>query len=388
MVTTMPPVKRWLVPATTLLLLRAVPSCSSDSATAVPTEVSLQDIPHIFAKKACEVTLECLGPAADAAALSSDCEARVTLQFEDGEFALFEHAIDEGLVEYDGSLVAACMRSLDAAGCGILTNRFESLCPDLFKGHTAAGEPCSVDAECEESLFCRLDSACPGTCTRLAADGDACLQHNDCRDGLICGRSRTCVSPAADGDACRGDTDKECGLTSVCAGADGTTSGTCRNVEDAFSRGEGEECDPAVGSFCTPDFVCAAVAIEDGRPVLQCELPSEEPGESDEGISCHLAFPEACPDGQYCVVTEIELPAEPMRVEVNGKCQPLPGDGEPCGSPQPGQPPSRCRADAVCIEGTCRDVKRLGGECTEGSECYSGVCLEGACAATLCDGGD
>jgi hypothetical protein len=377
MVTPMPPVKRWLVPATTLLLLRAVPSCSSDTATDVPTEVPLGDIPGIFAEKACEVTLDCLGPAADAAALRSDCVARVTRQFEDGEFALFARAIDDGKVDYDGSLVAACTRSLEAAGCGILSSRFESLCPDLFAGHTEAGEECAVDAECEEGLFCRLDSTCPGTCTRLAADGDSCIQHNDCRDGLICGRSQTCVAPAADGEACRGDTGKECDLTSICAGAKGATSGTCTSVDDAFSRGEGEACDPMAGEFCTPDFVCAGIAIEDKLPVLQCEPPSD-------GTSCHIAVPEACPEEEFCVVAEFELPPDATRVEVNGECQPLPGDGEPCGTAQPKDPPSRCRADTVCVAGTCQRVKRLGGGCTEGSECYSGVCLEGACAATLC----
>src|SRR5262245_38561246 len=66
MVTRMPPVKRLLFPALTLLLLRAVPSCSSsDGATDAPPDLRLRDVPEIFASKACEVTLDCLGPVAD-----------------------------------------------------------------------------------------------------------------------------------------------------------------------------------------------------------------------------------------------------------------------------------------------------------------------------------
>jgi len=381
MVTRMAPVKRLLVPALTLLLLRAVPSCSSDGATDAPPDLRLRDVPGIFASKACEVTLDCLGPVADVGALRSECVERVTRQFEDGEFALFADAIDAGRVDFDGSQVADCTERLEKAGCDLLSTRFDSVCPDLFTGHTDAGAECSVDVECQEGHYCRFGSACPGTCEPLSEAGGDCLENNDCRDGLICGRAGKCLEPSADGAACLGDSGNECAATSVCAGAAPLESGVCQSVDDAFSRDEGAECDATRGEFCKAGLVCAAIAIEDAVPVLRCEPPGD-------GASCHFAIPEACPEGQYCVLAEVFVPPQPpYRVELPGECQPLPAEGEPCGT-VPGVVGTRCRTNAVCVAGTCRNVQRLGGNCTTGAECYSGVCTDGTCAPTLCSGAE
>lgn len=369
MVTVMPPVKRWVLPAATLLLLRAVPSCSSDAATAMPTEVELKDVPGLLAETICKVTLDCLGPASTIAATRSDCVDTFTRQFEDGEFALIQQAIDDGTVDYDGTVVTECTRGIERAGCDILTTRLKTICPDLVSGEIAGGDECSLDAQCEDGHFCKMSAACPGTCTPLGSSGEPCDQTDDCRDGLLCdGVPGTCLAPAADGEACRGDTGRGCGPASYCAGASGDEAGTCRGADEVFSRARGESCDPTAGDFCEPESVCAATGVEDGQIVFECEAKAEE-------TACHVAIPEACPEGRYCVLTGDTA---------EGECQSLPGDGEPCGKAAPQEVPTRCRPNSVCVMGTCRQIHRLGESCSIGAECYSGVCTEGSCRPTIC----
>jgi hypothetical protein len=89
------------------------------------------------------------------------------------------------------------------------------------------------------------------------------------------------------------------------------------------------------------------------------------------GAACRLAFPEACPLGEYC---------SPVPDTLEGTCVPLPVAGESCaiGALDQNQ---LCAPYTRCENGTCRALQNIGGTCAADSTCYSQYCLNGKCAA-------
>jgi hypothetical protein len=377
MVTAMAPVKRWPFFAVVALLAWSVPACGndekSDEACNCGEKETTQDRLSIalnaIAESTCKVTLDCLGPAANIAGLRNDCVDRVTTQYAQGEFALLASAVDRKRATYDELALSACLDAIEAGGCDLLTKRLSSFCDGLITGTVKGGGDCSIDAECVSGHFCQMASACPGVCTPLLSEGEDCADSNDCRDGLVCsGSTAKCVTPAGAGEACKGATGKECAPETICMGATDTAEGTCRDIDSVFSAVEGGTCDFGTSTLCKDGLECAATAINAGKPVFTCEAPWK-------AGTCHVALPEECAVDSYCVLSG---------ATVDGECQPLPGDGAPCGKATTDADAARCRSNAVCVAGTCRTVKALGGSCTTNDECYSGICKNGGCTPTEC----
>ncbi|MFW5920506.1 MAG: EB domain-containing protein [Polyangiales bacterium] len=70
------------------------------------------------------------------------------------------------------------------------------------------------------------------------------------------------------------------------------------------------------------------------------------------------------------------------RHRLHGTCTPLPTDGEACVD---GAIFRNCAGGHACVEGTCRQMRRIGGDCEADEQCYSGNCDGGTCAeAPLC----
>jgi hypothetical protein len=338
--------------------------------------VKLADLPAKVAEAACTVTETCLGPVTQPGV---DCVETTRQKIAEGEFSLFQSAIDAKRISYDGTKVTACTDALKKAGCDLLTQRIASLCADVIQGTVDGGGTCSLNAECRKGLFCErakagpggaIEASCPGKCTELLASGQPCATSDECKDGLVCSHSK-CAEPVKEGAACSKDTGPDCLPNLACVG----TPGTCKAFDAVLSGAEGAACDLG-GTLCKSGLVCAIVGVDAaGKLKTLCEKPAS-------GQKCHVGFPESCPTGQFC-----ELPAG----TVDGLCKILPGDGEACAKQIPSDaksPATLCRAGTVCDApgGTCKTVGKDGAACASAAECLSGICAAGACAATACPG--
>ena len=90
----------------------------------------------------------------------------------------------------------------------------------------------------------------------------------------------------------------------------------------------------------------------------------------DAGATCHAAFPDECPDDEYCALTPL-MPLMP------GTCTAKPKPGEMCGSGLGGA--AICAPYARCDDGVCRDIAHAGEDCHANDTCYSGHCQANAC---------
>jgi hypothetical protein len=339
------------------------------------TGAPVADVPGKLATAVCAVTKQCLGPA-DLS--GSACVAQTVQKIEEGEFSRYQAAIDKKKVAYDSTKLAACIDAIGKAGCDIGTKRISTLCAGVFTGSVAAGASCTMSAECKDGLFCQISApdggakpSCPGKCTALLAAGDACAINDHCKDGLLCSAGK-CAAPVADGAACGGKTGEECKPGLLCIGA------ACKKISAVFTAAEGETCDLET-VLCKEGFRCAVVSLDSaGKPVAKCEKPVTGP----DGVpaACHLAFPEECPIGQFC-----ELP----QGAISGLCKILPGNGTLCVAQvpsDPNSPASLCREGTLCdpSDGTCKALQKAAGKCAAGAWCYSGICSDGTCVASLC----
>jgi hypothetical protein len=296
----------------------------------------LADLPAQFAPAVCDTAAQCYGPLLGFLLGGNACTDLLTKQLAESDFALLQAAVTKGTVQYDGTKVAACLDAVKKEGCAILSTRLSTLCADVLHGTVAAGRPCTFGAECSPGLFCKT-TACPGVCTSLLAEGAACEADGNCQDGLTCSDSKVCTKAVA----------------IDLSGAEGTT------------------CDPTAAKLCQADLACAAVAIAGGAAAFKCEKPAT-------GATCHVAFPEECAAGEYCV-----LPANTF----NGTCTPLPSAGQPCGKYSPTDKRRPCGPGAVCdtTSGNCVAFQDLGKACTADNQCYSKSCGQaGTCVAAKC----
>jgi hypothetical protein len=355
----------------------AVPACggSTGNAAATGPTTPLSDVPAKFSTALCGVLAQCLGPALKFTFPNDDCESREKAMLEQGDFSIVQKDIDAGKVTYDGTKVDACVSALQAAGCDVLTRRLSTLCPAVIVGSAAEGAACTTNAECKAPLFCKKAS-CPGTCATLLSAGEDCKHDDDCQDGLKCStQTKKCVKPAADGATCEGPTGPSCASDHACKGGNNATPGTCIPVNQAFAAAEGETCDPTTTTFCADGLACALTGVVNNKTQFQCKARST-------GSSCSIAYPEDCPNGQYCVVPD-------PKTSFTGTCTPLPAAGSACGKHVPSDLTSNdqfCAPGTVCVQQTCHALQNLGEACTVNAECVSGLCDSGGCAPTECAG--
>jgi hypothetical protein len=343
---------------------------SSDSGTPGP---KLSELPTELATTLCAVTSKCLGPVADVYLAGQSCTDKQVAELNEGSFSLLQGAIDGKRVTYDAGKVAGCLEAVKKEGCGVFANRLGTVCDGVFTGTVASGGDCTLNEECKKDLFCETGSSCPGKCTALLSAGGACKTNDACKDGLICAdASKTCVTAAAAGDPCKGNSGKECPANLVCVGATDTAAGTCKPIDTVFAGTDGAACDPTTTVFCAANLRCAVSSVDPGgNLVWKCEKPATSQ-------ACHVAFPEACPDGQFCFLGTTG--------SIEGACKPLPGDGEACsGSSAADTKKDKCAPTALCVGGTCKAIQHLGGACASDAQCVGKLCKDGKCVAAECD---
>ena len=125
-------------------------------------------------------------------------------------------------------------------------------------------------------------------------------------------------------------------------------------------NGEGGTCSD--GSLCALGLVCSNASGLCEAPA-QAGAPCAESDRTPSFSTCAL--------GLYCL---------------NGACVPEPAEGEPCGEGSPNLAASvegegYCPFKLECLGGVCRAQTFATLPCAGDSECLSGSCVDGACAA-------
>jgi hypothetical protein len=337
---------------------------SDDSELGSGKNIPMEDVPKLLSEAACSAFQSCWGDYSNLVFGGEDCQQRLETQLNDGIDTL-KQAKEQGNAKYDGEKAQGCIDAVGTAGCDIDGALESDACRAAFDGLIELGNGCNSNIECKGDAFCKANAACPGTCTAGGGAGDACQRDNECKTGFYCSDTdKKCTKPAAAGDVCGGSTAPSCDDGLFCLGEDDSgKSGNCRSFEEVFTAQVGEPCNPE-GPFCATSARCGIMAT---TPTLELECIAP----FASGAACRLAFPEACPTGEYCKVVPDTL---------EGTCTALPTAGQACAI-HPLDQNELCAPATRCEAGMCKGLQSLGGTCALDTTCYSEFCLNGSCAA-------
>ncbi len=295
------------------------------------------------------------------AVINEPCAQFLSRQFRDATVARLEGAVREGSIGFDPSGAQACLSAFDALEC---TPDFEALamsCLSGFVGQLGLDEACSHHEECVTGHFCAVDGECPGQCAALSETGEPCTDPAGCVAGSSCVQG-TCQLPVPEGEVCGGN-GPACEAGLFCDGENGGR-GRCR-VFNSDLVGENAMCEINGGPLCEAGLACVTVVN-----AIIIEFRCRPRVGLDE--VCHPGLPDQCEDGLYCAGTNIMS----FPPDLDGRCEALPGAGEPCGSAPAFEV---CGPGLVCDDGTCAARSALGDACQADATCYSGKCAEGVC---------
>jgi hypothetical protein len=356
-----------LVPWAFVLGLAAACGGSESGRDSGGTGIPLEELPAKYAEAACAAYDSCIGDLLGIFRPGEDCVKNAKIQFEE-ELANLSELVDKGRVKYHGTRAQACLDEVAAGGCSLLIERAPASCEEALVGTLAEGEDCELDEECAGEQYCKVAAACPGKCASLEQAGAPCSGNGDCISGLTCGETGRCVAAAKSGEACK-QGEPDCVPGYICLGDDAAqkTPGTCIALDRAFAGKSGDDCSLAE-QWCGGDLVCEIKSI---TPVS-----GDCVAKVGTGDACRAAFPDQCPDDEYCVLdttTPLDL--------FDGLCTSKPEAGEPCGKGLGGNP-EICAPYARCDDGVCREIAHLGEECSQNATCYSDHCVGGACVAS------
>ncbi len=197
--------------------------------------------------------------------------------------------------------------------------------------------------------------------------------------GSICSNAAECESGhCVDGVCC----ETLCNQTCMSCNGDGQCVPTPafqehRDCPSPHSVCDGNgRCALAAGEICTDPTTCASGQCVNG---VCCdgscvETPTGTP--CAVHTNCASGF---CIDGFCCDTNCFQTCMACNNPGNEGICSPVPKFAEdPVGSPG-------CKAPASCDgEGTCR--ANIGDECGNTSDCWTGVCSDGVCCESACDG--
>jgi hypothetical protein len=312
--------------------------------------IPLAEVAGVLADALCTKVQSCVQDAAMVLLFNEeDCTELVTKVLENSTVANIAAADEAGTLSYDGTKLTACLEAYQALACDDVIVDFPEECKAALGSSVAEGEACRHHVECEAGLYC-AGATCPGTCAAFLSEGADCSEGDVCERGLTCFQE-TCQPLGREDGECGGGIFPDCVIGQFCAGEnlDEATPGKCYPVEQVFSAGKGQVCNP-LGSpptLCEAGYSC---------PILNptCRGPAERDG------ACEiLAIPDYCPEGQSCR---------------DGFCTDLPGNGEACRAATAGK--GACQAGQRCVNNVCRKLDANGASCAEAAECFSSFCNE------------
>jgi hypothetical protein len=307
-----------------------------------------------------------LDPLADAGAFcDSVFDVLLTRQVECGVFAdallraeypsyvafcgLIGDSAEAGRMGFDREKAEACLALVRAAACESADGALEGeACDEVFFGKVPAGGTCSLDGDCAaETAGCFYGATCPGVCKAYGGPGASCGSAGDpsCDADLYCNANGACEARLPVDALCL-DNEWACAQGAYCAAT--LTPPVCRPMAQ-----EGESCvaRPCDGEsprdlFCQ-DGTCAATPVAAGETCdsdWQCEATA------------------------FCQL-DVEQRGKCVRRQESGACT----DDEACVAN------ARCvKASSTAVEGSCRELARVGESCTAGEN----LCVFGA----ACDG--
>jgi hypothetical protein len=345
------------------LVLGWVPACGGTDTAGKDDEgpsVALEELPAQYSEALCQVFESCVGELYGIFRPGETCLKDISVTVEEG-LATLPDAVDAGRVKYHGTKAQKCLDEIAAGGCDTLSNRSPDSCKAAIEGTVKAGGDCSLDAECAGQRYCKTSDACPGKCAPYEKAGGACTSSDNCESGLKCGDNKHCVAPSQEGEACE-QGEPKCTDGLLCLGQDSAakTPGTCFTIEAALSGKQGEDC-ALDGHLCAAGYACEITSL--------APLGGSCVAKVESGGVCHAAFPDECPDDEYCA-----LGVNPL---LPGTCTSKPKAGEACAAALSGG--QICAPYTRCDANVCRDIAHAGEDCSADDTCYSGRCANGAC---------
>jgi len=317
----------------------------------------------------CARVERCAGPAAFVFTQDS-CRTYLGDELRDAVGPLWKQAVAEGSLRLRPENLADCTDAIARESCADGLSGLPEGCDAYLRGMRGAGESCLTSEDCAGGSICVTAVSCPGTCRARPTLGETC--DAGCATGFVCDASDTC-QPSASVELPCGPGFGACPARLLtCIGDTSSTPGICRPWVEAYASPAGARCDPVFDDLCRPPSVCALVSgtRNVGEGVWRCEGPYAAGG------SCHGAYPDGCPGGQFWDVDP--------RDELMGVCRPLPGPGMLCASTgfTPGQ--RVCQTDVACDGRTCRRRARVGEACTGDIVCTTFRCRDDVCQAPEC----
>ncbi len=340
-------------------------SVGGSSAAGATSGPPLSQIPQIYADGTCAALTQC-NPIAGALFLgANDCTQLISAQITNASLPAIQSAVDAGTASYDPSAVSGCHDAVAASGCSFSNNPFLSACEAALAGKVAEGGQCAIDEECQGDLYCKYNGTCPGICAQLEAEGGLCRSAKDCQSGLACfvttGTTGKCTVKPTLGQGCGFDVPSDCAPQTndavICWGASSTKEGKCIAVNAIASQAIDSPCSILTGSLCVSGASCHVTSVLLTGTCVATVASAN---------SCTFAFPDPCPQDQYCTATGPDAP---------GSCNLLPTAGQACLTGIIQTFSNRvCAADHVCVSGTCIKYRANGTACTSDAVCYSGRC--------------
>lgn len=355
------------VPWAVLSALCVAACGGNDSSNGSSGGITLEELPKKYAGAFCQLFSNCAGELFTIYRPGESCLDTYTTTFEEA-LATLPNAVDAGRLKYHADKVQKCLDDVAAGTCEFLSARAPASCKAALEGTVKTGEACTLDAECAGDQYCKVGASCPGACAPYEQAGGNCTSNDNCDSGLKCGDNHHCVKPSAKGEACEeGEPDCADGLLCLGQDDDAKTPGTCYPIADALSGKVGDPCG-LDGELCQAGYACEITVF---KPVS-----GECVKKVAAGSACKVAFPDECPDDQYCLLDDNPLSG--------GTCTDRPKAGKECGTTIGGD--GVCAAYARCDDGGCREIAHAGESCHDNDTCYSDHCVDGACVtANSCD---
>ncbi len=176
-----------------------------------------------------------------------------------------------------------------------------SACASVFKGTVSVDNECKQDEECF-SGWCDISTGCPGACVQYKNPTESCNKEVDkCSPGFYCSSSGSCmkISPAMPGDPCRVDSD--CDNILFCRkNSSSDELGSCFSKKESGDSCQSDnECKTGlicIGDICSSDGLSniSGTNCDEWDGFAKCNVFSKL--ECGPNLTCQL-FPSS---GQEC----------------------------------------------------------------------------------------
>lgn len=320
------------------------------------------------------------------------CNAGMTVRCNE-RYATYLAGIEAGRTTYDGYLARGCLSERGNRGCD---DEEPAVCGRVFGGGVKQGQPCTIDLECADGLFCSGGPESCGVCVDRAGAGGPCWSDSSCEASTRC-VDGNCTPVLNAGAPCFGK-ESLCSSSTFCPivppgipfPPEYQGLITCQNIARA-----GATCEPLFGFIQVPCATGLTCLATDGGHL--CFDPAGEgeacdamgrtaPTCAGQGVRTYCdAVSHLCTtirvvgSGEACGSSAVCNEASQC---VNGTCAERPREGDACTSSGTEDP---C-FESHCVDGNCRAPGLAGSSCDEG--CAAGlVCVDGRCGAAACDGG-